>query len=285
MTSFALVTGASTGIGRATVKVLTINGWQVFAGVRKQADADSLRNEFAERVVPLLFDVTDAAAVRTAAQDIRVALNGRTPNALVNNAGIALGGPLAVIPPDDIRRVFEVNVMGAVNVSQATIPLLGADRTLTGAPGRIVNITSVAGKIAPPFLGDYAIAKHGLEAFSETLRRELMLYGIDVIAIGPGAVATPIWDKAEQTDASAAAATDYGPALKKFLPFFIAQGRRGLPPERIGEAVLLALTAPRPKVRYAIVPQEFLNWTLPRLLPKRVVDALIARQFGLKRSS
>jgi hypothetical protein len=283
MTMDALVTGASTGIGRAAVKVLTGRGWRVFAGVRKAADADSLRQEFGDKVAPLLFDVTDAAAVRAAADEVRAKLGGQTLKGLVNNAGMALGGPLAHQPVDEIRRVLEVNVLGPVTVSQAFIPLLGADASLTGGPGRIVNITSVAGKLAAPFLGDYAMSKHALEAFTDSLRRELMIYGVDVIAIGPGAVVTPIWDKAESSDATRYANTDFAPALKKFLDYFIKEGRKGLPPERLGEAIHAALTVPKPRARYAIVPNRFFNWTLPTLLPKRVVDRLIAKQVGLVR--
>ncbi len=279
----AVVTGASTGIGRSAVKVLTGRGWRVFAAVRKTADADSLRQEFGDRVEPLLFDVTDAAAIGEAAQEVRAKLGGRTLKGLVNNAGLGFGGPLAHQPIDEIREVFDVNVLGPVRVSQAFIPLLGADRALTGGPGRIVNITSVAGKIAPPFVGNYAMSKHALEAFTECLRRELMIYGVDVIAIGPGAVVTPIWDKVEKADETRYANTDFASALKTFKDRFIADGRKGLPPERIGEAIHLALTAPKPRTRYAVVPNPFFNWTLPTLLPKRVVDALIARQFGLSR--
>jgi hypothetical protein len=279
----ALVTGAATGIGRAAVKVLTGHGWRVFAGVRKPADADSLRQEFGERVAPLLFDVTDAAAVNAAAREARAALGGRTLKGLVNNAGMGLGGPLAHQPVDEIRQVFEVNVFGAVTVSQAFIPLLGADAALTGGPGRIVNITSVGGRLAPPFLGDYAMSKHALEAFTDSLRRELTIYGIDVIAIGPGAVVTPIWDKAEKADATRYAESDFAPALKRFKDYFIAEGRKGLPPERIGEAIHRALTLPRPRARYAVVPNRLFNWTMPMLLPKRVVDRLIAKQLGLTR--
>ncbi len=285
MSQDAMVTGASTGIGRAAVKVLTGRGWRVFAGVRKPADADSLRQEFGENVVPLLVDVTDAAAVRAAAGEIRAKLGGRTLKGLVNNAGMAIGGPLALQPLEEIRRVFEVNLFGAITVSQAIIPLLGADSTLTGGPGRIVNITSVGGKIAAPFLGDYVMSKHALEAFSESLRRELMIYGIDVIVIGPGSVATPIWDKAEQSDVTAYAKSDYAEPLKTFLHAFIKNGRKGLPPERIGEAIFLALTTPKPKVRYAVVPEKFVNWTLPSLLPKRTIDGIMAKRFGLTRKA
>lgn len=277
----ALITGASTGIGRAAVKVLVGHGWRVFAGVRKVADAESLRAEFGDKVHPLVFDVTDAAGVVAAAADVRVALAGRTLKGLVNNAGMAFGGPLALQPIDQIRRVFEVNVIGAVTVSQAFIPLLGGDRTLTGGPGRIVNISSVGGVLAAPFIGDYVMSKHALEAFTDSLRRELMLYGIDVIAIGPGAVVTPIWDKAQGVDQSRYANTDFGPAAAKFLQGFIAGGRKGLPPESIGEAIHVALTAPKPKARYALLRNKFFNWTVPTMLPKRVLDRLIGRRLGL----
>jgi len=286
MSNDAVVTGASTGIGRAAVKVLVGHGWRVFAGVRKRADADSLRQEFGDKVVPLLFDVTEASAVRAAADEVRAKLGGQTLKGLVNNAGMGLGGPLMHQPVDEIRRVFEVNVFGAVTVSQAFIPLLGADKTLAGGPGRIVNITSVGGILAPPFIGDYVMSKHALEAFTDTLRRELLLYGIDVIAIGPGAVATPIWDKAEQSDLSAYANTDYAESVKKFFDFFITRGRKeGLPPAIIGETIYTALTAAKPKARYAVVPKKFANWTIPRLLPKRTLDRIIGKGLGLTRKA
>jgi NAD(P)-dependent dehydrogenase (short-subunit alcohol dehydrogenase family) len=285
MTNDAVVTGASTGIGRAAVKVLVGHGWRVFPAVRKQADADSLRQEFGDKVEPLLFDVTEANAVQAAAAQVRARLGGQTLKGLVNNAGMGVGGPLMHQPLDEIRRVFEVNVFGAVTVSQAFIPLLGADKTLTGEPGRIVNITSVGGRLAPPFIGDYVMSKHALEAFTDSLRRELMLYGIDVIAIGPGAVVTPIWDKAEKTDTAPYAKTDYAPFLKKFLDYFITEGRKGLPPERVGEAIYTALTATKPKARYAVVQKALINWTIPRLLPKRTLDGIISKQLGLKRQA
>ena len=283
MTMDAVITGASTGIGRAAVKVLTASGWRVFAGVRKVADAESLRGEFDDRVHPLIFDVTDAAAIAAAADEVRVTLAGQTLKGLVNNAGMGLGGPLAHQPVGEIRSVFEVNVLGAVAVSQAFIPLLGGDPTLSGGPGRIVNITSVGGILAPPFLGDYVMSKHALEAFTDSLRRELLIYGIDVIAIGPGAVLTPIWDKAESADETRYADTAFGPALARFKRRFIDGGRKGLPPERIGEAIHLALTAPKPRARYAVVGNRFVNWTLPTLLPKRVLDRLMAGALGLRR--
>jgi NAD(P)-dependent dehydrogenase (short-subunit alcohol dehydrogenase family) len=242
-----------------------------------------LRKEFGEAVEPLLFDVTDIAAIHRAADETRVKLGGRTLKGLVNNAGFATGGPLALQPIDQIRRAFEVNTLGAVTVSQAFIPLLGADASLSGGPGRIVNISSVAGRIAAPFVGDYAMSKHALEAFSDSLRRELMIYGIDVIVIGPGAIVTPIWDKAEASNDSAYADSDYGPLLKRFKAGFVKRGRQGLPVERLGETIHLALTAARPKARYVVLRNRFVNWTVPMLLPKRVLDRVIARAVGLTR--
>jgi NAD(P)-dependent dehydrogenase (short-subunit alcohol dehydrogenase family) len=158
------------------------------------------------------------------------------------------------------------------------------DKTLNGEPGRIVNISSVGGKIGAPFIAPYAASKHAIEGFSESLRRELMLYGIDVIMVAPGHVATPIWDKAEEVDVTPYEHLDAAPAMKKFREFFIAEGKRGFPPERIAKVIHDALTSPSPKARYAVVPGRFQNWTMPTLLPVRVVDKIIAGRLGLKRS-
>ncbi|HEY1721694.1 MAG TPA: SDR family NAD(P)-dependent oxidoreductase [Magnetospirillaceae bacterium] len=283
MTDHAVITGASTGIGRAAVKTLVQHGWHVFPAVRKQADADSLKQEFGDKVTPVLFDVTDDAAIARAAAEVRSKLGGQTLKGLVNNAGMGNGGPLLHQPVDEIRKTFEVNALGAVRVVQAFAPLMGVDKALTGRPGRIVNITSVAGRFAPPFLGDYAMSKHALEAFTDSLRRELLMYGIDVIAIGPGAVVTPIWDKAEAADIGRYAKTDYADIVKRFRDWFIEDGRKGLRPEVIGEAVYTALSTAKPKVRYAVVPQKLKNWTLPMLLPKRMVDKALAKQLGIVR--
>jgi NAD(P)-dependent dehydrogenase (short-subunit alcohol dehydrogenase family) len=279
-----VITGASSGIGLGTTRVLVGKGVHVFGSVRRAEDGERLRAEFGERVTPLLFDVVDADAVRAAAVDARERLGGRTLWGLVNNAGIAIGGPLLHQPFDEVRHQLEVNVIGALAVTQAFAPLLGADRALRGVPGRIVNVSSVAGKIGGPFLGAYVASKHALEGLSESLRRELLIYGIDVIVVAPGSVATPIWDKAEAADASHYARTDYVETLARFRQGFIARGRRGFPPERVGEVIWRALSARRPRLRYAVVPQRLVNWTLPRLLPARLVDRLIASALGMRRA-
>lgn len=277
-----VVTGVSTGIGWGITKVLIRRGFHVFGSVRKTQDAERLSSEFGERFVPLLFDVTDEAAVQAAARQVRQQLNGETLTGLVNNAGIAMPGPLIHLPTDDFRHQLEVNLVSVLIVTKAFTPLLGTDRSLRGKPGRIINISSVSGKSAPPFVGAYATSKHGLEGFSEALRREMMLYGIDVIIVGPGPVATPIWDKAEAVDVSAYAQTDYMDSARRALAYMLRNGKNGLPAEKVGEVVWHTLTAPKPHVRYAVVGRDSLRRFVQGLLPRRFVDQIIARNLGFK---
>jgi NAD(P)-dependent dehydrogenase (short-subunit alcohol dehydrogenase family) len=278
-----MITGASTGIGWGTVKVLAAKGFHVFGGVRKQGDAERLSKEFGSRFTPLIMDVTDESAVKDAAARVAVSLGRERLAGLVNNAGIVVPGPLLHLTREEYRFQLEVNLIAPLIVTQAFAPLLGTDRARQGQPGRIVNISSVGGKLGAPFLGAYVASKHGLEGMSESLRRELLLYGIDVIVIGPGSVVTAIWDKAEADDFSRYQTTDYGQIIERVSKYFITEGRKGYPPERIGETVYTALTASRPRVRYAVVPQRFFNWTLPMSLPARIVDRLMGNQFGLKK--
>jgi len=185
---------------------------------------------------------------------------------------------------DELRHQLEVNVTGQMIVTQAFAPLLGADRSRVGAPGRIVMITSVGGRNANPFTGPYNASKFALEGLSESLRRELMIFGIDVIVVAPGAVATPIWDKAEQIDTSRYGNTAYAASLNKVKTYMLELGRKGLPPEKIGEAVYRALNAKKPKVRYTVTPDALQNLMVNRL-PKRMVDNMVARRLGLKKTS
>lgn len=273
-----VVTGVSTGIGLATARVLASRGVHVFGSVRNVADADRLRAELRERFTPLVFDVTDAEAIREAVPVVADALAGTTLFGLVNNAGMAVGGPLLYQPLDEVRRHLEVNMLGALAVTQAFAPLLGTDRARTGKPGRIINISSVSGRISAPFLGAYAASKRAMEGMSHSLRRELMLFGIDVIIVNPGSVVTPIWDKAERIDGSRYEATEYWPALQRFWSSALRSGRAGLPAERVGEVVWESLTASSPKTFYPVVRRRLVNWTIPLALPARVVDRLIAKR-------
>jgi NAD(P)-dependent dehydrogenase (short-subunit alcohol dehydrogenase family) len=276
-----VVTGVSTGIGWGIVKVLLAEGFRVYGGVRKKADADRLKAEFGANFVPLLFDITDEAAVLAAAREVRAALKGETLGGLVNNAGIAVSGPLLEISVDDFRRQIEINLTGQLIVTQAFAPLLGADPSLTGEPGRIVMMSSVGGRRAFPFIGPYAASKHALEGLSESLRREMMLFGIKVIIIAPGAINTPIWNKAEGIELTAYKNSPFLSALERVRAVTLAISRKGLPPEQVGELVHRVLTIASPRVRYVIVPDR-LQYFVSKILPRSVLDRLIARRLGLQ---
>ncbi|MBI1406968.1 MAG: SDR family NAD(P)-dependent oxidoreductase [Caulobacter sp.] len=275
-----VVTGVSTGIGWGAVKVLTEKGFHVFGSVRKPADADRLKQEFGDGFTPLIFDVTDEAAVKQSVATVREALKGETLAGLVNNAGIAVAGPLLMLPIEDFRQQMDVNVTGLVITSQAFAPLLAADPGTTGTPGRIVNISSVGGRNAMPFMAPYNASKFAVEAISESLRRELQLFGIDVVVVAPGAVATPIWSKAEEVDVSPYAGSAYGPALDRLRAFMMQNGPKGLPPEAIGRAIHKALTTARPKVRYTVTPDP-VQVLMSEILPRRTMDRIVGKRLGL----
>lgn len=275
-----VVTGASTGIGWGAAKVLTKAGFKVFGSVRKEADAKRLSAELGQNFTPLMFDVTDEKAVRASIATVRSGLGGRKLFGLVNNAGISVAGPLVYLPVDEFRKQIEVNLTGVVITTQAFAPLLGIDEGLTGKPGRIVNISSVGGHNATPFLVPYNASKFALEGLSEGLRRELLLFDIDVIVIAPGAVATEIWNKADQIDVAPYANTAYAKPLDRLRKFAAEQGKRGLKPEFLGRKIMHALTTARPKVRYVVTPDRVTNWIVTNL-PKRRVDRIIAGRLGL----
>jgi NAD(P)-dependent dehydrogenase (short-subunit alcohol dehydrogenase family) len=279
-----VVTGVSTGIGWATAKVLISKGFRVFGSVRKQADADRLQREFGKDYVPLLMDIADADAVHQAAQKVGSVIGDRNLVGLVNNAGIVVSGPLLYLRPSEYRRQLEVNMISPLVVIQAFAPLLGTDKKRRGPAGRVVNMSSTVAEVVIPLLGAYSASKAGLEGMSDALRRELMLFGIDLVIIEPGTVNTPMYDKGEKEDLSEFKQTEYWEAVQNFQKFIVAEARNnGLPPELLGEAVHVALTTKKPKARYAVVPQRFKNWTLPRLLPVRMLDAAIAKQMGFKK--
>ena len=276
-----VITGASTGIGFATAKLLMDKGYRVFGSVRKQADAERLVGEFGSHFTPLLFDVTDEPVVLAAAREVRTALNGETLAGLVNNAGIAVPGPVLELSADEFRRQMDVNVIGPIISTQAFGPLLGSDPALKGPKGRIVMISSVAGRNGNPLTPAYSASKHAIEGLSESLRRELMLFGIDVIIVAPGPVKTPIWSKGQGSfDIEKYKNSPYLPALQKVTAYMQHLDSIGLPPERIAEVVYDSLTLPKPKVRYQIAPDP-LRHLMGAVLPKRMVDKIIAKRVGL----
>lgn len=276
-----VITGASTGIGRSAAEYLAGQGWTVFAGVRKHSDGEPLKQASAN-IHPLILDVAKPDQVKAAVETVSKALKGRILDGLVNNAGIASIGPLALQPMDQFQQHFEVNVFGLMRTTQAFLPLLGMDESREGSPGRIVNITSVGGRLSSPFLGAYAATKHAVEALTDSLRRELMVYGIDAIAIGPGAVKTPIWDKAEDMNKNQPYANSvWAKSIEKFADVMLGGGREGLEPKVIGETVEKALSSDKPKARYAPVPNKLTNWIIPTRLPKRMLDKIFAKRYDI----
>src|SRR6202789_1010452 len=277
-----VVTGVSTGIGWGTTNVLVSKGFRVFGSVRKQADAERLQREFGDGFVPLMMDITDSNAVHQAVQKVGSMIGDHILVCLVNNAGIVVSGPLLYLRPSEYRRQLEANMISPLVVIQAFAPFLGTDKKRQSHAGRIVNISSTGAKVAIPLIGGYSSSKAGLEGMSDALRQELMLFGIDVVIIEPGTVNTAMYDKGENKDLSEFKPTAYWEAVQKFQKFIVTEARaNGLSPERLGEAVHVALSTAKPKVRYAVIPQRFKNWILPRLLPARMVDAQLAKMLGL----
>jgi hypothetical protein len=281
-----VITGVSTGIGYAATKLFTAEGIKVFGSVRNMSDAKHLQKECGPLYVPLLFDMTDAEKIKIAAQLVRQQLNGQKLWGLINNAGIFVFGAMMNLPIQDLRKQLDVNLFGHVMVTQAFIPMLGADKHLTGEPGKIINISSVAGKNAYPFMCPYSISKYAMEGFSEGLRRELMIFGIDVIIVGPGAIKTNIWDKAGNEPMPPEMENSiYKQPATEFKNYILCSAEKeALPPENVAALLLTILRSKHPKVRYAPIPHKILNWMVFHLLPKRWIDNIIAKKFGLKNS-
>ena len=266
----ALVTGASTGIGEACAQHLAALGFHVLAGVRRLEDAQRLAGTRA--VEPIVLDVTAADDVAAAAR--RVGDHGLA--ALVNNAGIAVSGPVEAVPIEQWRQQLEVNVLGAVRVTQALLP------ALLRARGRIINMSALAARAPGPLLGPYAASKFALEAVTDVLRREVGALGVRVISVQPGGVATPIWDKGvERGDALLAGmAPDVRARYARLIGPIRQEGRRlagaGIPPADVAAVVGRAITAPRPRTRYLVGRDAQVLGTLARILPDRALDALMA---------
>lgn len=271
-----LVTGASTGIGRATALHMDGLGWRVFAGVRKEGDAESLRAAGSERLVPLTLDVTRPEQIAAAAAWIGDEVGENGLDGLVNNAGIGVMGPLETVPIEDFRRQIEVNLIGQVAVTQAMLPLIRR------ATGRIVLISSGGGRMALPFGGAYHAAKFGLEGVADSLRQELKPWGIEVSVIEPGSIDTPIWERSvsafEEAAKQAPPAQEelYGKRLAGLRKGAERTAARGIPPEKVAAAIADALTARRPRTRRRVGLDAQGQILLRRLLPDRALDRLVA---------
>jgi len=273
-----LITGASTGIGRATALRLAGSGWTVLAGVRKTADGEALRTDGGERVIPLELDVTDQAQIEQAAERVGD-LASRGLDALVNNAGSAVGGPLELLPLDEVRRLFDVNFFGHIAVTQALIP------ALRHARGRIVLISSVGGLVTTPYLAPYHASKYALEAVGDSLRMELAGSSIQVALIEPGSVVTPIWEKnRDQVDdfiVPEELREQYGHVPAAMGKTLRDTARRGIPPQRVAQTIERALTAKRMRARYIVGRDAHVMVWASRLLPDLVFDRVVRRAVGV----
>ncbi len=273
-----LVTGASTGIGRAGALRLDAAGWKVFAGVRREEDAEALRAAGTANLSPLLLDVTDAEQIAAAAATIAAEPGGLS--GLVNNAGVAIPSPLETIPIEDFRRQIEVNLTAHVAVTQA---MLGPIRS---ARGRIVFISSIGGRIAFPLTGAYHAAKFGIEAVGDVFRQELRPWGISVSIVEPGSIDTPIWNRGERTAEEIGARSPqrealYGKAIEGYRKVVKSTAERGIPPEKVAREIEHALTARRPRSRYLVGIDAKLQARVRPLIPTRVWDRIVARTMGL----
>src|SRR5262245_27052444 len=280
-----VVTGASTGIGYGVAKELVAHGYHVIGSVRKQADADRLVNELGGRMRTVLMDVADDDEVRRASAEIAEMVGQCGLVGLVNNAGIAVAGPLMHVDLEELRYQFDVNVVGVVAVTQALLPLLGGRKASQIIPGRVINISSTSAHNTYPFLAPYAASKHALESISDGMRRELALYGIDVIVMVIGAVQTPIWEKVSAEDLERFSQTDYAGGVATMRETTSELGKGGMPVARVATAVRQALEEAKPKPRYILVNDYWRGWLLPKLVPTRMFDYALTRQFGLTRSS
>ena len=276
-----VITGVSTGIGYSSAKILCDSGYRVFGSVRKQEDAEKVTSEFGANFTPLIFDVTDSKGIQENAEIVKGELiPGEALAGLVNNAGVAMGGPINLIDTDVFRKQFEVNFFGLIEVTKTFLPMLGAVKN-SMQQGKIINISSISGRRAHPFVAPYTASKFAVEAFSDALRREMLLYGVDVILIEPGPIKTAIWDKVPDLDDNEFTGSDYEHSLRKFYKMFIEMGKKGFDADIIGNRVKEILQDPSPKTRHVITPNRFINFTLPGILPDRIFDKLVGKGLGL----
>jgi NAD(P)-dependent dehydrogenase (short-subunit alcohol dehydrogenase family) len=275
-----LVTGASTGIGRATALRLDAAGWRVFAGVRREEDAAGLEAAGSGRITPLFLDIVESEQIAAAAQRIETEVDGGL-DGLVNNAGIAVPGPLETLPIEDFRRQLEVNLTGHVAMTQAMLP------AIRRAGGRIVFVSSVGGRIAFPLTGAYHAAKFGIEAVGDVFRQELRPWGISVSIVEPGSIDTPIWqridDEGDGVDARAHSQQEalYGGAIASYRKVVKKLAERGIPPDKVAVAIERALSSSRPHSRYLVGLDVKLQTRAKLLLPTSIFDRIVARQMNL----
>jgi NAD(P)-dependent dehydrogenase (short-subunit alcohol dehydrogenase family) len=276
-----VVTGASTGIGRATALLLDARGYRVFAGVRKEADARELSKDGSDRLTPVMLDVTDAEQIESARERVGEAVADQGLAGLVNNAGVGGGGPVEFMELDELRGTLEINLIGQVAVTQAFIPLIRK------AKGTIVFIASIGGRVASPFMSPYNTSKFAIEAIGESLRHELRPWAIDVVVVEPGSIDTEIWVKGNEQvrerleEIPEDARRLYGRQLARFAEVLNETASRGIPPEKVAEVVHKAIASDNPRHRYLVGTDAKIGARLKGTLPDRTFSKLAARQMKM----
>jgi NAD(P)-dependent dehydrogenase (short-subunit alcohol dehydrogenase family) len=276
-----VVTGASTGIGRATALLLDERGYRVFAGIRKEADADELRRRGSDRLTPVTLDVTQADQIESAREQVAEAVGDGGLAGLVNNAGVGGGGPIEFMELDELRSTLEVNLIGQVAVTQAFIPLLRK------AKGTIVFIASIGGRVAGPFMSPYNTSKFAIEAVGECLRHELRPWEIEVVVVEPGTIDTEIWrkgsdllrERVEQLPEDARRL--YGRQFSWLGEMLNEADSRGISPRKVAEVIHKAIASDKPKHRYLVGTDAKIGARLKGTLPDRTFSKLAERQMKM----
>lgn len=271
-----VITGVSSGIGNVTARYLADKGIRVIGTVRKSIDAQKLIEDLGDRFIPLVLDVRDQKAIDQSILELTDILDGQGIAALVNNAGVAVNGPLQLLPIEDLQYQFDVNVIGLMRITQSFLPLLGAKNPVKEPLGRIINIGSISGLVTRPFVGPYSASKFALEALSDALRRELgEIYNMKVVLIQPGPVKTPIWEKARK-DIPSYPPNDYEHILAKRSELIDVSENMAIDTIVIAKAIHQAITSSNPKARYLITKKKWLIRLMANVLPDYITDRLVS---------
>ena len=277
-----LVTGVSTGIGRSIAEELLKSDFIVIGSVRNKEDAKYLEEHYSDNFCSVVFDVTKKDEIDKAKIEVEKILEQKKSylSCIINNAGIAIGGPVRYLTVDNFRKQFEVNFFGLIEVSKTFLDLL-IDSNKYKMKNKIINIGSISGKRSYPFVGPYTSSKFALEGFTDAFRRELLMHDIDVILIEPGPIRTPIWEKTPDIDNNPFIGTEFEKPLRKFTKGYLAIGQKGFPPKVIGDKVVEIMNTNHPKTRYVITPNKIKNYLMPGFLPDRIVDRMIGKMLGI----
>ena len=273
-----LITGVSSGIGQGTLSYFIKKGFHVYGSVRNSKDANKLKKIFRENFTPLIFDVTKEAQVKKAASIVKKDLKNSNLLALVNNAGVAISGPILLQKVKDFEKQININLNGAFRVLKFFAPLCGAEKNNNSKMGVIFNISSISGKIGMPGVGAYTASKFGLEGLSHSLRRELIRYGVDVVIIGPGPIKSEIFDKIDKKFLETLKKSDYAKVAKNIPKRMKNAKKIAFPPEEVGKLIFNALHDPNRKTRYTITPNKLMYWTLPMLITDRMLDKMVTKR-------